>query len=214
MIEVPLAAPQNAKIVNRPRIFADEATGAIAGLWPGGDHGEGTQRTSTTNQCHDITVYPEIGLAAGACSGNGILMDIKDPKNPEAARPRRRQELRLLALGDVQQRRHQDHLHRRMGRRHASAVPRDRPAHLGRRRGLRHRRRQEAEVRRLLTRCRRRRPIRRTASRTTDRSSRFPGATSWCRRGIRAGCRCSTSPTRPSRSRSRTSIAARSTPRT
>ncbi len=83
VIEVPLAAPQNAKIVNRPRIFADEASGAIAGLWPGGDHGEGTQKTSTTNQCHDITVYPEVGLAAGACSGNGILMDIKDPKNPK-----------------------------------------------------------------------------------------------------------------------------------
>jgi hypothetical protein len=83
VIEVPLAHPENAKIVNRPRIFADETTGAIAGLWPGGDHGEGTQRTSTTNQCHDITVYPEIGLAAGACSGNGILMDIKDPKNPK-----------------------------------------------------------------------------------------------------------------------------------
>jgi hypothetical protein len=83
VIEVPLAAPQNAKIVNRPRIFADEATGNIAGLWAGGDHGEGTQRTSTTNQCHDITVYPEVGLAAGACSGNGILMDIKDPKNPK-----------------------------------------------------------------------------------------------------------------------------------
>ena len=36
-----------------------------------------------TNQCHDITVYPEIGLAAGACSGNGILMDISDPVNPK-----------------------------------------------------------------------------------------------------------------------------------
>ena len=35
-----------------------------------------------TNQCHDITVFPEIGLAAGACSGNGILMDISDPVNP------------------------------------------------------------------------------------------------------------------------------------
>ncbi|MEO8682828.1 MAG: hypothetical protein ABI665_27520, partial [Vicinamibacterales bacterium] len=82
VIEVPLAAPQNAKIVNRPRIFADASTGSLAGLWAGGDHGPGTQKTSTTNQCHDITVYPEIGLAAGACSGNGILMDIKDPKNP------------------------------------------------------------------------------------------------------------------------------------
>ena len=35
-----------------------------------------------TNQCHDITVLPEVGLAAGACSGNGILMDISDPVNP------------------------------------------------------------------------------------------------------------------------------------
>ena len=82
VIQVPLAAPQNAKIVNRPRIFADTATGAIAGLWQGGTHGEGTQKTSVTNQCHDITVFPEIGLAAGACSGNGILLDIHDPKNP------------------------------------------------------------------------------------------------------------------------------------
>jgi hypothetical protein len=35
-----------------------------------------------TNQCHDITVFPEVGLAAGACSGNGILLDISDPVNP------------------------------------------------------------------------------------------------------------------------------------
>jgi hypothetical protein len=82
VIQVPLAAPQNAKIVNRPRIFADPATGAISGLWQGGSHGEGTQKTSVTNQCHDITVFPEVGLAAGACSGNGILLDIRDPKNP------------------------------------------------------------------------------------------------------------------------------------
>jgi hypothetical protein len=82
VIQVPLAAPQNAKIVNRPRIFADPATGNIAGLWQGGNHGEGTQSSRATNQCHDITVFPEIGLAAGACSGNGILLDIKDPKNP------------------------------------------------------------------------------------------------------------------------------------
>ncbi len=69
-------------IVARPRIFADATTGAIAGLWPGGDHGPGTQRTSTTNQCHDITVMPDVGLAAGACSGNGILMDISNPEAP------------------------------------------------------------------------------------------------------------------------------------
>ena len=83
VIEVPLASPEKARVVNRPRIFADEKTGAIAGLFAGGDHGPGTQRTSTTNQCHDITVYPEVGLAAGACSGNGILLDISDPMNPK-----------------------------------------------------------------------------------------------------------------------------------
>ena len=126
VIEVPLGAPEKARVVNRPRIFADEKTGAIAGLFPGGDHGPGTQRTSTTNQCHDITVYPEVGLAAGACSGNGILMDISDPANPKRLDAVVGQELRLLALGDVQQRRHQGDLHRRMGRRHAAALPRDR----------------------------------------------------------------------------------------
>src|SRR5262245_29420201 len=82
VIQVPVAAPQNAKIINRPRIFADPATGAIAGLWRGGDHGPGTQRTSSTNQCHDITVFAEARLAAGACSGNGILLDISDPVHP------------------------------------------------------------------------------------------------------------------------------------
>jgi hypothetical protein len=82
VIQVPLAAPEKARIVNRPRIFADPSTGAIAGLWPGGDYGPGTQRSRVTSQCHDITVFPEIGLAAGACAGNGILLDIADPVNP------------------------------------------------------------------------------------------------------------------------------------
>ena len=82
VIQIPLAAPEKARIVNRPRIFADPQTGAIAGLWPGGGHGPQTQRTSATNRCHDITVFPEVGLAAGACSGNGILLDISDPVNP------------------------------------------------------------------------------------------------------------------------------------
>ena len=82
VIRVPLAAPDQAKIVSRPRIFADPETGAIAGLWKGGAHGTGTQTSSVTNQCHDITVFPGKGLAAGACSGNGILMDISDPEKP------------------------------------------------------------------------------------------------------------------------------------
>ena len=82
VIKVPLAAPEKAAIVNRPRIFADPKTGALSGLWAGGDHGPGTQKTSVTNQCHDITVFPDVGLAAGACSGNGILLDISDPEHP------------------------------------------------------------------------------------------------------------------------------------
>ena len=82
VIQVPLAAPEKSRIVNRPRIFADPATGALAGLWQGGDHGAGTQSSRITRQCHDITVFPEIGLAAGACSGNGLLLDISDPVHP------------------------------------------------------------------------------------------------------------------------------------
>ena len=82
VIRVPLAAPQEARIVSTPRVFADRETGAAAGLWRGGSHGEGTQNTARTDMCHDLTVYPEIGLAAGACSGNGILLDIRDPANP------------------------------------------------------------------------------------------------------------------------------------
>ena len=80
VIKVPLAEPQKAAVVNRPRIFA--ADGKLGGLWQGGDHGPNTQSSRLTNQCHDITVFPELGLAAGACSGNGILMDISDPVNP------------------------------------------------------------------------------------------------------------------------------------
>jgi len=82
VIRVPIAAPQDAKVISTPRIFAD-STGNIAALWKGGSHGEGTQTTAQTNQCHDITAYSAIGLAAGACSGNGLLLDIRDPANPK-----------------------------------------------------------------------------------------------------------------------------------
>jgi hypothetical protein len=82
IIKVPLAHPEQAKIVSSPRIFSDAQTGAINGLWKGGSHGDGTQTTSATNQCHDITLYSALGLAAGACSGNGILLDISDPVHP------------------------------------------------------------------------------------------------------------------------------------
>ena len=83
VIEIPVENPAAARIVNRPFIFADPDNGTLAGLWDGGDHGDGTQTTRQTNQCHDITTFPGIGLAAGACSGNGILLDISDPANPE-----------------------------------------------------------------------------------------------------------------------------------
>ena len=82
VIQIPLTRPEEARIVGRPYIFRDPESGAIAGLWKGGDHGPGTQSTRQTSQCHDITAYPEMGLAAGACSGNGILLDISDPINP------------------------------------------------------------------------------------------------------------------------------------
>ena len=44
--------------------------------------GEGFDPDAGPNQCHDITVYPEIGLAGGACEGYGLLLDISDPVNP------------------------------------------------------------------------------------------------------------------------------------
>ena len=81
VIKVPLARPQDAKIVSTPRIFGDPQTGALNALKSGGTHGENPP--ADTDQCHDITVYSQLGLAAGACSGNGILLDIKDPANPK-----------------------------------------------------------------------------------------------------------------------------------
>jgi hypothetical protein len=84
VIKVPLATPQNAQVVSSPRVFMDPRTGALNGLNNGGTHDKnGVEKPSDTNQCHDITVYSAIGLAAGACSGNGILLDIKDPVNPK-----------------------------------------------------------------------------------------------------------------------------------
>ena len=83
VIEIPIDNPSDSRIVKSPRVFMDLETGNVAGLWRGGDHGDDTQDTNTTNQCHDITVFPSANIAAGACSGNGILFDISDPYNPE-----------------------------------------------------------------------------------------------------------------------------------
>ena len=83
VIEIPVDDPSQSRIINSPAVFADPETGTLAGLWRGGDHGEDSQETEITDQCHDITVFPSANLAAGACSGNGILFDITDPSNPE-----------------------------------------------------------------------------------------------------------------------------------
>jgi hypothetical protein len=110
VIKVPLAHPEQAAIVSSPRIFADAATGAANGMAPVARHAEnpadsiaavqiraaraaaaaaaGTplpvfQRPTGITQCHDITVYPAIGLAGGACGGYGILLDIRDVAHPK-----------------------------------------------------------------------------------------------------------------------------------
>ena len=76
VIQVPLANPAQARVVSGPRIFQ--------GLGPAPQHAApgSRPRTSGPTQCHDITVYPAVGLAGGACGGYGILLDISDVKNP------------------------------------------------------------------------------------------------------------------------------------
>jgi hypothetical protein len=87
VIKVPVAHPQDAAIVSHPRVFMDARTGALNGLNNGGSHDnmfnpKAPEKPEDTDQCHDITAYPQIGLAAGACSGNGLLLNIKDPVHP------------------------------------------------------------------------------------------------------------------------------------
>jgi hypothetical protein len=80
VIEIPVRNPSQARLIDSPRVF--ETDGRIAGLWLGGRIAPGAQNTSETDQCHDITVFPSRRLAAGACSGNGIILDISDPRRP------------------------------------------------------------------------------------------------------------------------------------
>ncbi|MDH2427285.1 hypothetical protein [Sphaerisporangium sp. TRM90804] len=68
IVEVPTANPGQAKVVAQPQLF---------------DDGVDEAKTGATSGCHDITVYPEKDLAAGACLGNGILMDISKPAEPK-----------------------------------------------------------------------------------------------------------------------------------
>ncbi len=83
VIKVPIAHPEEAKIVASPRVFIDPRSGAVNGIFNGGSHDKGEEKSTASNQCHDITVYSAIGLAAGACSGNGILLDISNPAAPK-----------------------------------------------------------------------------------------------------------------------------------
>jgi len=63
---------------------AGEPAGAAPAGAPAAAAGRGAGRGNTgPNQCHDITVYPDIGLAGGACGGYGLLLDISDVANPK-----------------------------------------------------------------------------------------------------------------------------------
>jgi hypothetical protein len=88
VIKVPVSTPEDAEIVSEPRLFRDPATGAVNGLQnapqtPNHPSGMPWGPTPITDACHDITVYPKYEIAAGACEGNGLLIDISDPANPE-----------------------------------------------------------------------------------------------------------------------------------
>lgn len=64
IVEVPLDDPASASVIDKVVLFPDGGA------------------TSRTAGCHDITVYPELDLAAGACMGEGVLMNISDPTAP------------------------------------------------------------------------------------------------------------------------------------
>jgi len=83
VVEIPASNPARARIIDSPAVFADPATGNLAGLYRGDDHEDPTHSTARTDQCHDITVFPSRKLAAGACSGNGIIFDISNPRKPK-----------------------------------------------------------------------------------------------------------------------------------
>ena len=72
----PTAADSAALRANLQAIVDRNMTPTAPALIPG------VSPIASTRQCHDITVYPSLGLAGGACQGHGFLLDIKDPVNP------------------------------------------------------------------------------------------------------------------------------------
>jgi hypothetical protein len=99
VIKVPLAHPEQAKVVSAPRIFQDLTAPPTIRARTVQDSLERANRPRTAadsaraqrpptvragpTQCHDITLFPGIGLAGGACGGYGLLLDIRDPANPK-----------------------------------------------------------------------------------------------------------------------------------
>ena len=88
VIKVPLAAPSTAAVVGDARLMGDPATGQINVLQnapPTPLHPSNTawSPSPSSDSCHDITVFPALDIAAGACEGNGILIDISDPAKPK-----------------------------------------------------------------------------------------------------------------------------------
>ncbi|PJE99740.1 hypothetical protein CUT44_04425 [Streptomyces carminius] len=73
IVKVPRRAPEKASVVDFPVLFPD-----------GGNPGppENPSAMVPTTGCHDLTVFPKLRLAAGACMGDGILMDVSDPAAP------------------------------------------------------------------------------------------------------------------------------------
>ncbi len=112
VVKVPLAHPEQWSLVSQPRIFdglgprppshgnppgetlsgrGNRGGGRGRGGLPGAadsagrGRGRGGVRGADIgpSQCHDITVYPAIHLAAGACISYGLLLDIRDPVHPK-----------------------------------------------------------------------------------------------------------------------------------
>jgi hypothetical protein len=75
IVEVPLRNPTAARVAATPVLFPDGGN-------PGEPDADYPDATSATTGCHDMTVYPEKDLAAGACMGDGVLFDISDRLNP------------------------------------------------------------------------------------------------------------------------------------
>ena len=87
VIKVPLKNPERSAVVNSPHLLADLSGRTVHAPPPSDTGGRGGRagRGGGIGQsgCHDITAYPNVGYAGGACGGYGLLFDIRDPKNPK-----------------------------------------------------------------------------------------------------------------------------------